>query len=55
MEKTLVLIKPEGIQNYLIGGIIGEFEDSSYMLKIEEIKMIKPTKKLRFCDIFVLL
>ena len=44
MEKTLVIIKPDGIQRGLIGKIIARFEDSG--LKIVAMKMLLVDKKL---------
>lgn len=43
-ERTLVLIKPDGIQRGLIGEIIQRFERSG--LKLVGLKMIVPTKDL---------
>lgn len=44
MEKTLVLIKPDGVYRALIGRIISRFEDSG--LKVVAIKMVKPEKEV---------
>ncbi len=44
MEKTLVLIKPDGVERALIGKVIGKFEDTG--LKISALKMITPTQEL---------
>lgn len=44
MERTLVLIKPDGIQRRLVGEIIGRFERKG--LKIVGLKLIIMTKKL---------
>lgn len=41
MEKSLVLIKPDGVQRGLIGEIIGRFERVG--LKLTAIKMVHPT------------
>jgi nucleoside-diphosphate kinase len=38
MEKTLVLIKPEGVQRHLVGKIISRFEDAG--LKIIAMKQV---------------
>ncbi|MDF1515343.1 MAG: nucleoside-diphosphate kinase [Anaerolineae bacterium] len=38
MEKTLILIKPEGVQRHLVGKIITRFEDAG--LKIVGIKQV---------------
>jgi len=43
-EKTLVLIKPDGVQKQLIGEIIKRFENTG--LKILGMKMIYPDEKL---------
>jgi nucleoside-diphosphate kinase len=42
MEKTLVLIKPDGVQRQLIGRIINRFEEKG--LKISGLKMLKVTQ-----------
>lgn len=44
MEKTLVLIKPDGVQRNLIGEIIARFERSG--LKLVAMKMLTADKKL---------
>src|SRR3989344_9199635 len=44
MEKTLVLIKPDGVARGLIGKIISRFEDAG--LKIIAMKMIWADEKL---------
>src|SRR4030043_527553 len=44
MEKTLVVIKPDGIQRNLIGEIISRFERSG--LKVVAVKMMQPDEKL---------
>jgi nucleoside-diphosphate kinase len=44
MEKTLVLIKPDGIQRGLIGSIISRFERKG--LKIAGMKMLQMEEKL---------
>lgn len=44
MERTLVLIKPDGVQRAIIGRIISKFEDSG--LKVIAIKMVWPDKRL---------
>ncbi|MEM3020187.1 MAG: nucleoside-diphosphate kinase [Candidatus Micrarchaeaceae archaeon] len=44
MERTLVLIKPDGVYRALIGRIITTFEDAG--LKVVGIKMVKPDRKL---------
>ena len=44
IEKTLVLIKPDGVQKNLIGKIISKFEDAG--LKIIALKMMHPDEEL---------
>lgn len=44
MERSLVLIKPDGVQRGLIGAVISRIEHSG--LKIVALKMLKPTKEL---------
>lgn len=43
MEKTLVLIKPDGVQRGLIGEIIGRFERVG--LKVTAMKMVHPSRE----------
>jgi nucleoside-diphosphate kinase len=43
MEKTLVLIKPDGVQRGLIGEIIGRFERVG--LKVTAMKMVHPSQE----------
>jgi nucleoside-diphosphate kinase len=43
MEKTLSIVKPDGIQKHLIGEIIKRFENSG--LKVIGLKMISMNKK----------
>ena len=43
-EKTLVLIKPDGVQKKLIGEIIKRFEENN--LKVLGMKMLYPNEKL---------
>lgn len=43
-ERTLVLIKPDGVQRTLIGEIIKRFERSG--LKMVGLKMVQPTKEM---------
>ncbi|MBI2591196.1 MAG: nucleoside-diphosphate kinase [Candidatus Brennerbacteria bacterium] len=43
-ERTLILIKPDGVQRSLIGEIIGRFERSG--LKLIGLKMLVPSKDL---------
>lgn len=44
MEKTLVLVKNDGVKRALIGSVISRFENAG--LKVSAIKMIVPTKEL---------
>lgn len=44
MERTLVLIKPDGVQRGLIGEAIGRFERAGF--KIVALKMLKPSREL---------
>lgn len=44
MERTLVLIKPDGVKRQLIGEIISIYEKKG--LNITALKMIKPSKEL---------
>lgn len=44
MERTLVLIKPDGVRRGLTGEIIRRFEDRT--LKIKALKIVKPSKAL---------
>jgi len=43
-ERTLVIIKPDGIQRSLIGEVIGRYERSG--LKLTAMKMLVPTPKM---------
>ncbi len=43
-ERTLVIIKPDGVQRSLIGEIIGRYEKVG--LKLVAMKMMVPTKDL---------
>lgn len=43
-EKTLVIIKPDGVQRTLIGEIIGRYERSGY--KLVAMKMLVPTAEM---------
>lgn len=43
MEKTLVLVKPDGVQRNLIGEVISTYEKKG--LKIAELKMIKADRE----------
>jgi len=44
MEKTLVLVKPDGVKRGLIGDIIRRFENRT--LKVLALKIIKPTREM---------
>lgn len=44
MERSLVLIKPDGVEKCVIGNIISMYEKNN--LKVEDIKMVKVTKEL---------
>jgi nucleoside-diphosphate kinase len=44
MEKTLVLVKPDGVQRGLVGEIIRRFEART--LKIKALKIVQPSKAL---------
>ena len=44
IERTLVLVKPDGIRRALIGKIISRFEDAG--LKVIAIKMVAPDRDL---------
>ncbi|MGC8710508.1 MAG: nucleoside-diphosphate kinase [Candidatus Micrarchaeia archaeon] len=44
MERTLVLIKPDGVYRNLIGEVIRKFEQAG--LKVVALKMLKPSKDL---------
>jgi nucleoside-diphosphate kinase len=44
MERTLVLIKPDGVERGLIGEIIKRFENRT--LKIKALKICRPPKEL---------
>jgi nucleoside-diphosphate kinase len=44
MERTLVLLKPDAVQQQLIGEIIGRFEKAG--LKVVATKMVWPTREL---------
>lgn len=44
IERTLVIIKPDGVQRMLVGEIVGRFERAG--LKMVGMKMVWPSKKL---------
>lgn len=43
-EKTLILVKPDGVGRGLIGEILSRFETKGYV--IEGLKMLQPTEEL---------
>lgn len=43
MERTLSIIKPDGVQKNLVGEILGRFEKAG--LKVKALKMLHVTKK----------
>ena len=43
-ERTLILVKPDGVERGLIGQILSRFESKGYT--IEKLKMLQPTKEL---------
>ena len=43
-EKTLILVKPDGVERGLIGEILSRFETKGYV--IEGLKMLQPTEEL---------
>ena len=44
IERTLVLVKPDGVKRALIGKVIGRFEDAG--LKVTALKMVQPDKEI---------
>lgn len=44
MEKTFIMIKPDGVERGLMGEIIGRIEKKGF--KIKNAKLMKPTKEL---------
>lgn len=44
MEETLVLIKPDGVKNRLVGEIIKRYEKEE--LNIKKLKLVSPSEKL---------
>ncbi len=44
IERTLVVVKPDGVERALVGRIISKFEDAG--LKVIAIKMVHPSKAL---------
>ncbi|MDE1822913.1 MAG: nucleoside-diphosphate kinase [Candidatus Micrarchaeota archaeon] len=43
MERTLILVKPDGVERALIGKVISKYEDAG--LKVIGVKMLKPKKE----------
>jgi nucleoside-diphosphate kinase len=43
-ERTLILVKPDGVQRGLVGEIISRFEKKGY--KLVALKVVQPDKKL---------
>ncbi len=43
MERTLVLVKPDGVQKAVIGAVISRFEDAGY--KVIALKMLRATRE----------
>jgi len=44
MERTLVIIKPDGVERRLVGEIISRFESRGFT--ISALKMLRPTREL---------
>ena len=44
MERTLVLIKPDGVRSKVIGAVISRFEGSGF--RIAALKMLAPTRRM---------
>ena len=42
-EKTLILVKPDGVERGLIGEILSRFETKGYV--IEGLKMLQPHRR----------
>jgi len=43
-ERTLIVVKPDGVQRLLVGRILGRFEERG--LRIVALKMLRPTRDL---------
>jgi nucleoside-diphosphate kinase len=43
-QRTLILVKPDGVQRLLVGRILGRFEERG--LRIVGLKMVRPTREL---------
>jgi nucleoside-diphosphate kinase len=44
MERTFLMIKPDGVERGLVGEIVGRFECKGF--KLAELKMVTPTREL---------
>lgn len=44
VEKSMVLIKPDGVEREIIGNIISVYEDNA--LKVENLKLMKATREI---------
>ena len=44
MERTFLMVKPDGVRRGLVGEIISRFENKGY--KLVELKMLTPSKEL---------
>jgi nucleoside-diphosphate kinase len=44
VERTLIVVKPDGVQRLLVGRILGRFEERG--LRIVGLKMLRPTRHL---------
>ena len=44
MERSLVLVKPDGVEKHVIGAVISRFESSGF--RIVALKMVRPTKAI---------
>ena len=44
MERTFLMVKPDGVQRRLVGEIIRRFEDKGFTLR--ELKMLTPTRAM---------
>jgi nucleoside-diphosphate kinase len=44
MERTFVMVKPDGVRRALVGEIIGRFEQRG--LRLVELKLVRPSREL---------
>ena len=44
MERTYIMVKPDGVQRAVVGNIISRFEDKGYQL--QALKMTSPSREL---------